>query len=233
MESVAVSLPAALLMGLSFGAGPCNITCMPYLGPVFLARKDGVRSSWRTVVPFSAGRMTGYACLGGFAGFLGHTLQGWLQSPAVHWLLGAATILVGLSLLWGRGAKGCSSHQDPAATQPLRPMPYKTSTPRPGAGLPGGLFLMGAGMAFSPCAPLSAVLLAASAVGSTAGGLALGLSFGLGAVLIPALVFGLVVAHLGSELRVHLARWQRSLERGAAILLIALGIATATGWLQS
>src|SRR5690606_32634170 len=111
-------------------------------------------------------------------------------------------------------------------TQPLRPMPYKTAA-APRAGLPGGLFLMGAGMAFSPCAPLSAVLLAASAVGSAAGGLALGLSFGLGAVLIPALVFGLAVAHLGSELRIHLARWQRVLERGAAILLIALGTATA------
>ena len=28
---------AAFLMGLAFGAGPCNIACLPYLGPVFLS----------------------------------------------------------------------------------------------------------------------------------------------------------------------------------------------------
>lgn len=241
MEPIAISLPAAVLMGLSFGAGPCNLTCLPYLGPVFLARPDGLRGSWRTVLPFSAGRMTGYACLGGIAGLLGHTLQGWLKSPLVPWLLGAATVLVGLSLLWAgrKGGPGCGSAHAPAAQplQPLRPLshpaaPTATACGQPGAGLPGGLFLMGAGMALTPCAPLSAVLLAASVMGSAAGGLALGLSFGLGAVAIPALVFGLAVAHLGSELREHLGRWRRGLEYAAALLLIALGVVTATGGLQ-
>lgn len=229
MEPIAISLPAAVLMGLSFGAGPCNLTCLPYLGPVFLARPDGLRGSWRTVLPFSAGRMTGYAGLGGAAGLLGHTLKGWLQSPAVPWLLGLATVLVGLSLLW-RGARGCAARR-PAATR--QPLARSTGGP-PGssATLPGGLFLMGAGMALTPCAPLSAVLLAASVMGTAAGGLALGLSFGLGAVAIPALVFGLAVAHLGSELREHLGRWRRALEYGAAALLVALGVVTATGGLM-
>src|SRR5690606_32965833 len=94
MESIALTLPAALVMGLSFGAGPCNVTCLPY-GPVLLAREGGGRRSWRTMAPFSAGHLAGYGALGGIAGLLGHTLQAWLRSPAVQWLLGTATILVG------------------------------------------------------------------------------------------------------------------------------------------
>lgn len=230
MESIALTLPAALVMGLSFGAGPCNVTCLPY-GPVLLAREGGGRRSWRTMAPFSAGHLAGYGALGGIAGLLGHTLQAWLRSPAVQWLLGTATILVGLALLLKCKRKGCAPHPV-AHTRPLRQRPYGQAVQPTGMVLPGGLFLMGAGMALNPCAPLGAVLLAASATGSAAGGLLLGASFGIGAVLVPAVVFGLLVAHLGNEVRGHLAQWQGALERIAAALLIALGAATAGGWLQ-
>lgn len=233
MERIALTLPAALMMGLSFGAGPCNITCLPYLGPVFLAREGGLRQSWRTVAPFSAGRLAGYGALGGVAGLLGHTLQAWLQSPAVHWLLGAATILVGFALLLRRKKpKGCAPHPAAHNTRPLRQRPCGLTAQPAGVMLPGGLFLMGAGMALNPCAPLGAVLLAASATGSAAGGLLLGASFGIGAVLVPAVVFGLLVAHLGDQVRGHLVQWQGALERVAAALIIALGAATAGGWLR-
>lgn len=175
MESIALTLPAALVMGLSFGAGPCNVTCLPY-GPVLLAREGGGRRSWRTMAPFSAGHLAGYGALGGIAGLLGHTLQAWLRSPAVQWLLGTATILVGLALLLRCKRKGCAPHPV-AHTRPLRQSPYGQAVQPAGMVLPGGLFLMGAGMALNPCAPLGAVLLAASATGSAAGGLLLGASF--------------------------------------------------------
>ena len=42
LEPVSLSFGAALLLGLSFGAGPCNIACLPYLGPVFLSRGGGL-----------------------------------------------------------------------------------------------------------------------------------------------------------------------------------------------
>ena len=54
----------AMAMGLIFGLGPCNVACLPYLGPVFLARDGGLRRSWRTIVPFSMGRLSGYTLLG-------------------------------------------------------------------------------------------------------------------------------------------------------------------------
>ena len=71
MEAATLGIGAAMLMGLAFGAGPCNITCLPYLGPVLM----GSNGSWRIVVPFSAGRLFSYAIVGAVAGGDGRDLH--------------------------------------------------------------------------------------------------------------------------------------------------------------
>ena len=106
-DPIALTVTSALLMGLAFGAGPCNITCLPYLGPVFVAADNCARQAWRVVLPFSLGRLFSYSLLGVIAGSLGQALQSSLESPWVSWLLGGATIAVGVSLLWRRQALAC------------------------------------------------------------------------------------------------------------------------------
>ncbi|HKJ76404.1 MAG TPA: sulfite exporter TauE/SafE family protein, partial [Gammaproteobacteria bacterium] len=96
--------------------------------------------------------------------------------------------------------------------------------------LPTALFGMGAAMALNPCMPLATVLLAAAATASWFSGGLLGLGFGLGAVVVPAVVFGLLVAHIGDQIRSHLARWERGLTRAAGAMLLVLGTTTAAGW---
>jgi cytochrome c biogenesis protein CcdA len=225
VEPGVVTLPLALLMGLAFGAGPCNVTCLPYLGPVLL-RHDGDRRAWRSVLPFSLGRLTGYAGLGLAAGLAGRGLSQWLQSSLAAWLLGGATLLVGLSL-WRRGSRCRRPCANPTGTG------GEISVAPPGpAPARGGLFAMGAGMALNPCLPLTTVLAAAAVSGNAAAGVGLGLAFGAGAVVVPTLVFGLAVAHLGSQLRQHLDHWRPHLERGAASLLMLLGFATLLGWVR-
>jgi cytochrome c biogenesis protein CcdA len=226
-ESVALGFGAVLLLGLGFGAGPCNIACLPYLGPVLLASRSGARDGWRVLLPFSLGRLTGYACVGLVAGMAGHLATGWLESPAVRWILGGATVLVALAL-WLRlrrrtAATVCAEVPQSA----IHVQPPGQSKPL----LPGALFLMGAGMAFNPCAPLSTVMLAAAASASAASGLWLGIGFGLGAVLVPALVLGLGVAHLGHEMMAHLPDWRPAIERLSVVLLVAMGLSTAMGWM--
>ena len=81
LEPVTLSFTAALLLGLSFGSGPCNIACLPYLGPVFMATDNGVRRAWRILLPFSLGRMTGYTLLGALAGWAGLLVQDWINQP--------------------------------------------------------------------------------------------------------------------------------------------------------
>lgn len=240
-----LSILAALLLGLGFGMGPCAISCLPYLGPVFLTA-DGSRRAWRYVVPFSAGRLTGYSLLGAVAGLIGASLERWLNTPAVHWMLGGATLLVAVAL-WFRlrrdAAVGAVCNRDamPERNHRKQPAPANVEfaneirSHKPSLAddtLPGGLFVMGLGMAFNPCAPLSTILLAAAASGSLAGGLGLGMGFGAGAVIVPTLLFALGVARFGEALREGLGRWRNQLENLAVALLAVTGGMTAMGWMM-
>jgi sulfite exporter TauE/SafE len=221
MEPLSLTLGAAAVMGLSFGAGPCNITCLPYLGPVFLTEQR----RWQIVGLFSAGRLTGYALLGAIAGLFGQSLEAFLDASWGTWLLGLATVLMGVALWRKGGAPSCkSSAQHSAQRVEFIDAPTTRATGN------GGLLFMGLGLALNPCTPLSALLLAAAASHSVVLGSGLGLAFGLGAVLVPALLFGLLVAHFGNEVRAHLGRWQPRLTRAAAVMLIMLGFATVMGW---
>jgi len=209
----------AMALGLIFGLGPCNISCLPYLGPVFLARDGGLRNSWRTIAPFSLGRLSGYTLLGLLAGLAGQTIEESLDSSWVPMFLGGATVIVGISLFFtNKKEKGhCSP---PIMSRMLGRFGNKFNLRN---FLPGGLFFMGVGMALNPCAPLGKVMLAASATTSAIAGTSLGLGFGLGAIIVPAIVFGVGMAYLGEQLRVQLAQWRTTMERISAILLILMG----------
>ncbi len=227
MESLTLGFGAVVLMGLAFGAGPCNVSCLPYLGPVFLSQDSQGRGAWRTVLPFSLGRLLSYSTLGAVAGGIGHVATAWLETGPATLFLGAATILVGL-FLWRRAGKGmsCESQKVSSGEQQLH------FHRRQRKGMSFGLFGMGAAMALNPCVPLGTVLLAAGASASAINGLWLGFGFGVGAVLVPSILFGIVVAHFGEQIRTHLLQWRKELERGAAVMLMVLGVVTAVGWVQ-
>lgn len=207
-------------MGLVFGIGPCTITCLPFLGPIFLARSGGMKQSWRTIMPFSLGRLTGYTSLGTASGLLGNIIQQYINTPVIPWLLGGGAILVGLLIFArtfsGRG-KSCGSHH----TRP---------TSSAGSSLfPSGLYFMGLGMALTPCGPLGTIMMTAAITASGVEGFILGLVFGIGAVIVPALVFGIGMAYFGQRIREIMHESRTSLERASAVLLIFMGISTAMG----
>ena len=235
MDPATLTFGAALLMGLVFGSGPCNVACLPYLGPVFLARPGGIRSAWRSILPFSAGRLTGYTLLGVVAGTAGEAVAARFEGSGAQLALGGATFIAGLALIWrsrGAGTKQCGSTARDEGPQPVRfTGSAGTTEPDDAHALPTALFGMGAAMALNPCMPLATVLLAAAATASWLNGGLLGLGFGLGAVVVPALMFGLLVAHIGEQVRGHLARWERGLTRAAGAMLLLLGTTTAAGWI--
>jgi cytochrome c biogenesis protein CcdA len=219
IEQTIVTLPMALALGTVFGFSGCTISCLPYLGPVFLSSDGGIRSSWRTVLPFSLGRLFSYAALCLLAGFLGQYLGDDAGAGNMRWVLDLAAIMVGLALLLRRTPRTvCNT----SATAEL-PLQQLKSTKAPRALMPGGLFMMGAGMALSPCAPLGTVIFSAAVTASAVHGLALGLSFGLGAIILPALIFGIGVAYLGTRLREQLQHHSLTITRLSAALLIITG----------
>jgi sulfite exporter TauE/SafE len=228
-EAVTLTFAAAVLLGLSFGAGPCNIACLPYLGPVFLSSNTSISSSWRIILPFSFGRISGYSLLGLLAGIIGAGIENGLDSDATRLIQGGAILLVAFALLVRRIKSDGGQPRSNGV-----PVEFSSTTGLsrgPDPALPAGLFLAGAGMALNPCIPLSTIVLAAAATGSALSGALLGLAFGLGAALLPALLFGIGVAHLSSEIRHHLTHWLPRLEQGSIALLIVLGVGTVTGWI--
>jgi uncharacterized protein len=217
IEQTLLTLPMALLLGLVFGMSSCTIACLPYLGPIFIASEGGVRKSWRIMLPFSLGRLTSYAALATVAGVTGQILGKGAVGQELRWVMGAAALLLGLALLLRRSEPPSCGHSGDEA--PIRDGRARSSQTL----MPGGLFLLGAGMAMSPCAPLGSVIFSAAVSASAWHGLGLGLSFGLGAIVIPTLFYGIGFAWFGDRLREQLRNSHKHIVRLSAALLIATG----------
>jgi thiol:disulfide interchange protein DsbD len=196
----------------------CTIACLPYLGPAFIAMEGGVRRSWRIILPFSLGRLGSYASLATIAGLSGQFLGDGAAGRELRWLMGAAAILLGVTMLLRRPSNGGCSRRDKDRhlRRGVRSLAVETM-------MPGGLFLLGAGMALSPCAPLSSVLFSAAVCASAWYGLWLGLGFGIGAIVIPTIFYGIGFAWFSSRLRERLRNSHRHIVRLSAALLILTG----------
>jgi thiol:disulfide interchange protein DsbD len=217
---IVIGLPMALSLGLMYGLGPCLVSCLPFLGPVFLARDFVGRRAWQVVLPLALGRIVGYACFGLAAGAAGQYFrEGTTASTTVALVVGTAAMMMGVSLLW-RDRLACAAAGASTSPHVLHRL-NRVAEPR--FLLPGGLFLMGIGMALTPCAPLGVVLFSAAATGQASAGGLLGLGFGLGAVAVPSLVYGLGVSYFGVRLRTQLGAWRPRIERLSAGLLILVG----------
>lgn len=216
---VVIGLPMAAGLGLMFGMGPCLISCLPFLGPVFLCSDGGSKRSLALIAPHASGRLCGYAGLAAFAGFLGDYASGMFGAPIVNTVLGSSTLLVGLAILlmWrlrrraGCGVRHCAESWEHNAARQF---------------MPTGLFLMGLGMAFTPCAPMTVVLFSAATSASWKAGLALGVCFGAGAIAVPSLVYGVGFAYFAQRLRVRLGRWLGRIEVLSGLLLTGIGLVT-------
>lgn len=220
-----VGAPMAATLGFAYGMGPCLISCLPFLGPVFLASDGGIKKSWKIILPLSLGRLTAYSAFGATVGMAGHYVKGTITADSVRIVVGCAVLMMGLALLLRKQEKVCATSNSQSV--PLQRMDRKDSQRML---MPGGLFLMGIGMTLSPCAPLGLVLFSASMTGSAAGGLLLGLSFGLGAIVIPAIAYGVGMAYMGTRLREQLQGWRPKIERVSALLLVVVGISNLARW---
>jgi thiol:disulfide interchange protein DsbD len=220
-----VGAPMAATLGFAYGMGPCLISCLPFLGPVFLASDGGIKKSWQIILPLSLGRLVAYSAFGAIVGMAGYYVKGTIATGSIRIVVGCAVLMMGLALLLRKPDKVCGS--TPAQGAPLLRMDKRDS---PRMLMPGGLFLMGIGMALSPCAPLGLVLFSASMSGSAMGGLLLGLSFGLGAIVVPAFAYGVGMAYMGARLREQLQSWRPKIERISALMLVAVGISNLARW---
>jgi len=223
--NMVVGAPMAAALGFAYGLGPCLISCAPFLGPVFIACDGGIRKSWKIILPLSLGRMIAYSSFGMIAGMLAHYVKDAIATDTIRIVIGCAALMMGLALLLRKSGNSCSYKKEQSA-----PLQRKERSENSELLMPAGLFLMGISMALTPCAPLGVVLFSAAMTGSATGGLFLGMSFGLGAIVIPAIVYGVGLAYLGTRLRDQLNSWRPMIERISALLLVAVGISNLARW---
>lgn len=194
-------LASAWLLGLSLGLTACTVTCLPYMGTWMLARERG------TVVAdtagFLAGRVSAYALLGMLAGLAGSWLTRVLAGGIGHYAVGVAAIAAGV-WLWRATPRhaGCPARRRDRAS-PLA---------------------LGFALSLTPCAPLASLLAFAAQAGSAASGMAYGLAFGLGAAVTPLVILLPALGWFGRRLREDRAALGVWLRRGAAAVLVALGV---------
>ena len=132
-----VGAPMAAALGFAYGMGPCLISCLPFLGPVFLASDGGIKKSWKIVLPLSLGRLTAYSAFGALAGTLGHYVKDSIATDFIRIVVGCAALMIGLALLLRKTGKACGQAQAQGAS--LQRMDKRES---PQMLMPGGLFLL-------------------------------------------------------------------------------------------
>ncbi|MGE4281753.1 MAG: sulfite exporter TauE/SafE family protein, partial [Magnetospirillum sp.] len=104
----ALGLAGVFVLGVSVGLTACAVSCLPFIGTWAMARGQGGWSAAEDLAAFLAGRLAGYALLGGLAGWAGESLGRELTGPSGHLAIGLAGIFAGLALLAGGGKAGKS-----------------------------------------------------------------------------------------------------------------------------
>jgi sulfite exporter TauE/SafE len=222
---------SAFLIGLSFGSGPCNLSCLPYLGPVLLG-PGAQRPFVAVILPFMTGRLVGYFSMGLSAALLGSVIKGYLSHPVVPVFAAVISLWLALKMWRQASTKKCASSpmETPRSTNPSassasnfiasdeKPLIEKNIWQ---------LAMLGFSLALNPCVPLLGLLAAAAQSADPLWGGMIALSFGLGAIVIPSLLVRYGVALLGRELRTQLAQWQVGLTRTGALMLVLVAINTA------
>ena len=242
---------SAFLIGLSFGSGPCNLSCLPYLGPVLLG-PGAQRPFTAVVLPFMTGRLIGYFTMGVTAALLGSVIKEYLAHPVVP--IFAAIISLWLALkMWRQAAdKKCATAHAPVTTSnssssnssaslslAKASTTHLSKTKQSSVNIIASdeqplvernawqLAMLGFSLALNPCIPLLGLLAAAAQSANPIWGGMIALSFGLGAIVIPSLLVRYGIALLGRELRSQLAQWQVGLTRTGALMLVLVAVNTA------
>lgn len=210
------TLLSLFIVALSYGATACMLTCMPLISPILLANNATRQQSLRVLLPISLGRISGYIFLSLVAYAGASMVKSIISDTALMgYLLGSVTIILAGRLWFSlKASSSCCS----------------TSPQTPQGQIP--LFITGALLSMSICAPVITMMTLSAASHSLLWAIAYGAVFGLGATLLWFLFFSVVLTQILKESLIHLSRYRNFLQHAAPILLAGVGIAIFTGWIH-
>jgi len=216
MEGLAYT--SLFLIGLSYGATACMLSCMPFLSPILLANSRSVSHAMAVVLPFSMGRVVSYILMAMFASVSMLQVKSIIDNPAISQVvLGSATMLIAVIMLY-RTFSESSSHS------------CSSNSTSSKAGI-AGYFSMGLAISLNPCAPIMTLITAAANSSSLSNAAFMGLSFGLGAIGATLLFYGFFISSVARELISQFGHHKKTIERLAALLLAIVAVSVFNGWL--
>jgi len=216
MESLAYT--SLFLIGLSYGATACMLSCMPFLSPILLANSRSVSHAMAVVLPFSIGRVVSYMLMAMLASVSMMQVKSIIDNPAISQVvLGSATMLIAVVMFYrtysNNSSSGCTSKETKSTTSTV------------------GYFTMGLAISLNPCAPIMTLIAAAANSFSLSNAAFMGLSFGLGAIGATLLFYGFLISSVAREIVSQFGHHKKSIERLAAILLAIVAVSVFNGWL--
>lgn len=211
------ALLSIFIIGLSYGATACMFSCMPFLSPLLIGNSNSTNEALGIILPFSMGRIFSYTLLAIAAYLSSFWVKQMLNDNALFGLiLGISTVIMGLFLLYKSFKQTASCGQTTSLVK--KPTLNKF-----------GFFTIGATMSVNPCAPIMALLAVAANSSNIYNTIGLGLSFGLGAVMFSILFYGFIVSKVIKGLMFQFSSYKLLIERTAALLLVAVGVAVFNG----
>ncbi len=206
------------IIGLSYGATACMLSCMPFLTPLLFSGSNSTKEAMGVILPFSFGRIFSYTLLSVLAFMSSYWLKRVLDDRVISSaLLGSVTVLMGIYILYrsfGR-KRSCDSVKSVSGGQNHL-----------------GLFTMGASMSLNPCTPVLALLGFSINAGTLPVAFFEGIFFGLGAVTFSILFYGFVFSKLVRGLVAQFQPYKIWIERGSALFLVVLGVAVFNNQLK-
>jgi sulfite exporter TauE/SafE len=158
----------ALVLGFSYGIGPCTLSCAPLIVPLIIATAKNQKQGLLYSFIFSIGRVTAYTILGALAGFFGMYFASGIPKK---WM-GVFLFLVGIALIFQLHSR-CI---------------LKSNFKLTGKWM---AYVSGVMFGAAPCPPLIGLLGLAVLSKSAFTGAAMGCVFGLGTIISPVLLMGI------------------------------------------
>ncbi len=210
-------LLSIFVVGLSYGATACMLSCMPFLSPIILANSKK-SDAMLVVIPFSMGRIFTYVAISVVAFLSSAMIKNLIEEKSsISQIFGLIIIFLSIFMFYRafQNSSCCT----------------KSSAKFLGSKI--SFFGMGALISLNPCLPVLSLVSLSSSVDSLFFALFLGLFFALGATLVQFLFFGFLFSHIANEITKELVTHKRKIEIFASMILMVTGFLVLGGFITT
>jgi sulfite exporter TauE/SafE len=213
----------ALVVGLLFGVVFCTSSCLPYLASYIAGVGADFRKGVKITLIYNAGRVTGYALIGGMVGIFSSMFRFVVDESSLvvfqqysSYAFGIVTMIIGITILMKSNS---NLHK-------CTPVSNETPDLKRTGRFDVRAFSLGFSRGLIVCTPLALLLLYSVPFATPIDSFAVALLFGLGTTLSPMLLLGGVTGWLLNKAPLF-RKWLSIAGGGTLVILGVLTIINA------